>query len=116
MYDWLPSPVVSTGGMGKRKPRNHCGFWVFEVLDEKQIISWRTVGALRKHAGGMFLASTAAAMPRGPHISSKKVPKAVVASGTEDPKVLIISWRTEVHDVQPSDRTSFFPSFWGRGS
>jgi len=27
------------------------------------IISWRTVGALRKHAGGMFLASTAAAMP-----------------------------------------------------
>ena len=19
----------------KRKPRNHCGFWVFEVLDEK---------------------------------------------------------------------------------
>ena len=55
----------------------------------------------------MFLASTAAAMPRGPHISSKKVPKAVVASGTEDPKVLIISWRTEVHDVQPSDRTEY---------
>ena len=27
----------------------------------------------------------------------------------------IISWRTEVRDVRPSDRTSFFPSFWGRG-
>ena len=54
----------------------------------------------------MFLASTAAAMPRGAHISSKKVPKAVAASGTEDPKVLIISWRTEVRDVQPSSRTT----------
>ena len=29
-------------GYNKKKPRNHCGFWVFEVLDEKQIISWRT--------------------------------------------------------------------------
>jgi hypothetical protein len=28
----------------------------------------------------------------------------------------ISAWRTEVHVLQPSDRTSFFPSFWGRGS
>ena len=30
--------------------------------------------------------------------------------------ISISAWRTEEHDVQPSDRTSFFPSFWGRGS
>ena len=29
---------------------------------------------------------------------------------------LINAWRTEAHDVQPSSRTSFFPSFWGHGS
>ena len=26
----------------KRKPRNRCGFWVFEVRSKRQIISWRT--------------------------------------------------------------------------
>ena len=31
-------------------------------------------------------------------------------------KKRISAWRTGVHDVLPSDRTSFFPSFWGRGS
>ena len=29
---------------------------------------------------------------------------------------VIISWRTGERDGRPSDRTSFFPSFWGRGS
>jgi len=28
----------------------------------------------------------------------------------------ISAWRTGEHDVQPSGRTSFSPSFWGRGS
>ena len=28
-------------------------------------------------------------------------------------KYIVISWRTEVRDVQPLSRTSFFPSFWG---
>ncbi len=30
--------------------------------------------------------------------------------------IQIISWRTGEHGEQPSSRTSFFPSFWGRGS
>ena len=36
-----------------------------------------------------------------------KNPGSCKASGIEDPKGLIISWRTEEHDVQPSDRTEY---------
>ena len=48
----------------------------------------------------------------------RKTPKTVVVSGFFDNrrKALIISWRTEERDERPSDRTSFSPSFWGRGS
>ena len=33
-----------------------------------------------------------------------------------NPKWVIISWRTEVRDVRPSDRTSYAPSYGSRGS
>jgi len=36
------------------------------------IISLRTVGAFGKYAGGIFLASTAAAMLRGPAVQKRK--------------------------------------------
>ena len=49
------------------------------------VISWRTVEALRKHAGGVFLALTAAAVPRGPAVQqaqkNKKLPCDTEASG-----------------------------------
>ena len=44
-YRWISFEIVlqrfctkfapNGGAQTKRKPRNHCGFWVFEVLDEK---------------------------------------------------------------------------------
>jgi hypothetical protein len=34
--------------ISKRKPRNRCGFWVFDVLEIIQIIPWRTLLYMRR--------------------------------------------------------------------
>lgn len=46
-------------------------FFHLSVVKVK-IISLRTVAALRKYAGGIFLAQTAVAMPRGPTVKQEK--------------------------------------------
>ena len=46
-------------------------------------------------------------------VQKRRPPKVVFLQVRSFP---IISWRTGVRDVRPSSRTSFFPSFWGRGS
>ena len=51
-------------------------------------------------------------------ISKRKTPESEDSGVLEafESKERISAWRTEERDVRPSDRTSFFPSFWGRGS
>ena len=46
-------------------PRDRSGYAARMPQCDKRIISWRTVGRNRKHAGGMFSRATAAAVPRG---------------------------------------------------
>jgi len=65
------------------------------------ISAWRTVGALRKCAGGTFLVPTAAALPRGSHTSSQKIPEAVCSFRDVNLGEKIISWRTGGHEGAP---------------
>ena len=132
--------------------------------NQSVFISWRTVKALRKCAGGTFLALNIPAMPGYDHgnhghlyqksppesegfcntnylllncfgvrksvrwtdfSQNSEVERAVRSfaavknrNGLPDgsPFWFFISWRTAVRGELPSNRTSFFPSFWGHGS
>jgi hypothetical protein len=69
-------------------------------FDNNVIISWRTVAAFRKQSCELFLAATAAAMPRGHHsLEKKRAPQNCEALGISDN--IIISWRTGVRDELP---------------
>ena len=46
----------------------------------------------------------------------RETPETIAVSGGEKHRQEISAWRTEERDERPSDRTSFFPSFWGHGS
>jgi len=62
-------------------------------IDNIIIISWRTVAAFRKQSCGLFLAATAAAVPRGCRsVEKKRAPRNREALWISDN--LIISWRT----------------------
>ena len=67
---------------------------------DNELISLRTVSALRKQSCGLFLAMTAAAALRG--LLSRGIKKYLCMSkGTLKADNELISLRTEEHDVQP---------------
>ena len=61
----------------KQNPENRDGFGVFEYIEIIQIISLRTVAALRKQSGGLFLACDrqGAMPPEDTSVGYKKAPK-----------------------------------------